>query len=144
VAVYGRYGKPCYRCGTTVEVRRHGEQSRVTYWCPECQQRQVPLVPAWARADAPTPVDLVTARDRRRPPPVVFDDTGDISGPIDPADVVPALERHPASQALLAGFQPRGPEPIFVDPLLGREPEAAKARDDEGDDQGDDATGAVP
>ena len=92
------------------------------------------------RADAPTPVDLVNARDRRRPPPVLFDDTGDISGPIDPADVVPALERHPASQALLAGFQPRGPEPIFVDPLLGREPEAAKAPDDEGDD---DATGAV-
>ena len=70
----------------------------------------------------------------------MFDDTGDVSGPIDPADVVPALERHPASQALLAGFQPRGPEPIFVDPLLGREPEAAKAPDDEG---GDDATGAV-
>ena len=68
----------------------------MTYWCPLCQQRQDPLVPAWARADAPTPVDLVTARDRRRPPPVVFDDTGDISGPIDPADVVPALERHPA------------------------------------------------
>jgi len=142
VAVYGRYGKPCYRCGTTVEVRRHGEQSRVTYWCPVCQQRQGPVVPAWARADAPTPVDLVTARDRRRPPPVVFDDTGDISGPIDPDDVVPALERHPASQALLAGFQPRGPEPIFVDPLLGREPEAAKAPDDEGGEQGDDATGA--
>ena len=35
-----------------IEVRRHGEQSRVTYWCPLCQQRQDPLVPAWARADA--------------------------------------------------------------------------------------------
>jgi len=42
-------------------------------------------------------------------------------------------------RSLLAGFQPRGPEPIFVDPLLAREPEAAKD-DDEG---GDDATGAV-
>ncbi|HEY8094147.1 MAG TPA: DNA-formamidopyrimidine glycosylase family protein [Acidimicrobiales bacterium] len=121
VAVYGRYGKPCYRCGTPIEVRRHGEQSRVTYWCPDCQQRQDAVVPAWARADAPTPVDFDTARQRRRPPPVSFDDTGDVSGPIDPAEVAPALERHPASRRLLDGFQPRGPEPSYVDPLLGRE-----------------------
>ena len=38
-AVYGRVGKPCPRCHTPVEVRRHGEQARVTYWCPGCQVR---------------------------------------------------------------------------------------------------------
>jgi hypothetical protein len=138
VAVYGRYGKPCYRCGTTVEVRRHGEQSRVTYWCPLCQQRQDPLIPEWARADAPTPVDLMTARDRRRITPATFDDTGDVSGPVDPYDVVPALERHPASQRLLAGFQPRGPEPIFVDPLLAREPASARETEAEVEAQPED------
>jgi endonuclease-8 len=37
VAVYGRHKKPCFRCGTTVEVSKHGEQARVTYWCPGCQ-----------------------------------------------------------------------------------------------------------
>ena len=37
LAVYGRTGKPCVRCGGTIEVRRHGQQARVTYFCPECQ-----------------------------------------------------------------------------------------------------------
>lgn len=38
--VYGRTGKPCYRCGTRIE---HGElgdtnlQLRDTWWCPHCQ-----------------------------------------------------------------------------------------------------------
>ena len=36
-AVYARHGKPCFRCGSTVEVDRHGEQARATYWCPVCQ-----------------------------------------------------------------------------------------------------------
>jgi hypothetical protein len=35
--VYGRFGKPCLRCSTPIEVRKHGEQARVTYWCPTCQ-----------------------------------------------------------------------------------------------------------
>ncbi len=38
VAVYGRTGKPCPRCGAPIEVARHGEQARVTYWCPHCQE----------------------------------------------------------------------------------------------------------
>ena len=38
-AVYGRFAKPCLRCHTPIEVRRHGEQARVTYWCPGCQIR---------------------------------------------------------------------------------------------------------
>jgi endonuclease-8 len=121
VAVYGRYGKPCYRCGMPIEVRRHGEQSRVTYWCDGCQERRERHVPAWARGDAPTPVDLDAAKERRRHPPPFVDDSREVSGPIDQEDVVPALERHPASQRLLGGFAPRGPQPSYVDPLLGRE-----------------------
>ena len=37
LAVYGRYRKPCARCGESIEVARHGENARVTYWCPGCQ-----------------------------------------------------------------------------------------------------------
>jgi endonuclease-8 len=48
LAVYGRFGKPCSRCATPIEVRRHGEQARVTYWCPGCQ---VMLTPAGEAAD---------------------------------------------------------------------------------------------
>ncbi len=33
--IYGRVGRPCRRCGTTVESDRSTE--RVTYWCPHCQ-----------------------------------------------------------------------------------------------------------
>ncbi len=35
--VYGRAGRPCRRCGTLVQSRRHGELPRTTYWCPRCQ-----------------------------------------------------------------------------------------------------------
>jgi endonuclease-8 len=37
--VYGRAGKPCLRCRTTVAAARQGQapQQRVTYWCPRCQ-----------------------------------------------------------------------------------------------------------
>jgi endonuclease-8 len=37
LAVYGRRGQPCHRCGTPIRVARHGEQARSTYWCPACQ-----------------------------------------------------------------------------------------------------------
>lgn len=33
--VYGRRGRPCRRCGSTVAQREQGE--RVTFWCPTCQ-----------------------------------------------------------------------------------------------------------
>jgi len=36
-AVYGRRGEPCRRCGTVIEMRRHGTDARVTFWCPRCQ-----------------------------------------------------------------------------------------------------------
>ena len=37
LAVYGRRGQPCHRCGTPIQMTRHGEQARSTYWCPTCQ-----------------------------------------------------------------------------------------------------------
>jgi endonuclease-8 len=50
LAVYGRNGQPCPRCGDTVEVRRLGEPARLLYWCPGCQVRRGPQV-------APAPDD---------------------------------------------------------------------------------------
>jgi endonuclease-8 len=37
--VYGRAGRPCRRCGTTIrrEQPSRATQERVTYWCPHCQ-----------------------------------------------------------------------------------------------------------
>ena len=35
--VYGRAGKPCRRCGTPIQRRRHGPHARSTYWCERCQ-----------------------------------------------------------------------------------------------------------
>lgn len=35
--VYGRLGKPCFRCGTAIVRAHQGDQARVTYWCPACQ-----------------------------------------------------------------------------------------------------------
>lgn len=37
LAVYGRRGQPCHRCGTPIAMARHGEQARSSYWCPTCQ-----------------------------------------------------------------------------------------------------------
>lgn len=37
LAVYGRRGRPCLRCGTAIRSRLGGDQARVTYWCPICQ-----------------------------------------------------------------------------------------------------------
>lgn len=35
--VYGRGGKPCLRCGTTIQVASLGRRPRSSYWCPACQ-----------------------------------------------------------------------------------------------------------
>jgi endonuclease-8 len=35
--VYRRSGRPCLRCGTTVERRMQGDPPRSTYFCPGCQ-----------------------------------------------------------------------------------------------------------
>jgi endonuclease-8 len=37
--VYGRARLPCRRCGTPIEVRKQGVDARLTYWCPQCQDR---------------------------------------------------------------------------------------------------------
>lgn len=35
--VYRRSGRPCLRCGTTIERRMQGDPPRSTYFCPRCQ-----------------------------------------------------------------------------------------------------------
>jgi len=35
--VYGRGGKPCFKCGTAIRARKTGIDARLTYWCPRCQ-----------------------------------------------------------------------------------------------------------
>jgi endonuclease-8 len=37
VWVYGRAGRPCFRCRGRIQVRRQGNPPRLTYWCPTCQ-----------------------------------------------------------------------------------------------------------
>jgi endonuclease-8 len=37
LAVYGRAGRPCVRCGRRIESRRLGDHSRGVFWCPTCQ-----------------------------------------------------------------------------------------------------------
>jgi endonuclease-8 len=45
LAVYGRQGQPCLRCGTPVRMRRQGPMARSTYWCPQCQRRPTVVAP---------------------------------------------------------------------------------------------------
>ena len=37
--VYGRGGRPCFRCGTRIRTAEQGDgvYARVAYWCPRCQ-----------------------------------------------------------------------------------------------------------
>jgi endonuclease-8 len=35
--VYGRPGKPCRKCGTTIVSMKMGLDARTTYYCPQCQ-----------------------------------------------------------------------------------------------------------
>ena len=37
LAVYGRAGQSCRRCGTRVRRRPQGASGRATFWCPACQ-----------------------------------------------------------------------------------------------------------
>jgi endonuclease-8 len=36
--VYGRGGRPCRRCGTSIASAKQGTTARLTYWCPTCQK----------------------------------------------------------------------------------------------------------
>lgn len=38
--VYGRLGKPCLKCGGAILSDHLSDQSRITYWCPQCQPGQ--------------------------------------------------------------------------------------------------------
>ncbi|MGR8007859.1 Fpg/Nei family DNA glycosylase [Streptomyces hypolithicus] len=42
--VYGRNGRPCLRCGSTVRLAEQGDgaRARPTYWCPRCQLGPTP------------------------------------------------------------------------------------------------------
>lgn len=40
--VYDRAGRPCRRCGATIQVESQGEERRLSYWCPRCQPAPVP------------------------------------------------------------------------------------------------------
>ena len=75
LAVYGRNGQRCRRCGDTIEVRRSGEHARLLYWCPGCQTNRAPM-----RAGS---TDLQVADD------------DEATRPMDP---------HPAAQKYLAGL----------------------------------------
>ena len=35
--VYGRTGRPCYRCRTPIRTAQHGDPPREIWWCPTCQ-----------------------------------------------------------------------------------------------------------
>lgn len=57
LAVYGRQGKACARCGDLVRVTHHGEANRVLYWCAGCQTVHTPPVVAPRRLVDDTPTD---------------------------------------------------------------------------------------
>lgn len=42
LAVYGRNGQRCRRCGETIECRELGDQRRMLYWCRSCQHHLDP------------------------------------------------------------------------------------------------------
>ncbi len=35
--VYGREGRPCFRCGARIALQMQGTPARVTFWCRSCQ-----------------------------------------------------------------------------------------------------------
>jgi endonuclease VIII len=37
--VYRRAGRPCPRCRTPILSRSQGDDNRIAYWCPTCQQK---------------------------------------------------------------------------------------------------------
>jgi endonuclease-8 len=43
LAVYGRAGRPCRRCGDRIRRARQGPLPRSTYWCPRCQPAPAPV-----------------------------------------------------------------------------------------------------
>jgi endonuclease VIII len=129
LAVYGRSNKRCYRCDATIEVTKHGVQTRVTYWCGGCQA----YLPT---PDAPYPASDVEERPRwfgARPPAVSptgpsYDDVddapvldGDDELEVDPSiDLYdePVFDSHPTRVLVPGRLDEHVPQ--VVDPLLAR------------------------
>jgi endonuclease VIII len=114
LAVYGRFGKPCLRCSTPIEVRKHGEQARVTYWCPTCQLYLPLPEPDPDEFDGETEQRGRRFPWRRRPrhddvPPGLTGDQAD-------ARTNRTADPEPAARAYLAALRPP-----YVDPLLAPE-----------------------
>jgi endonuclease-8 len=42
--VYRRAGRPCPRCGARIRSRPQGDEARVAYWCPACQEGTSPAL----------------------------------------------------------------------------------------------------
>jgi endonuclease VIII len=103
LAVYGRYRKPCARCGESIEVARHGENARVTYWCPGCQV-YLPM----AREAAPAPLE-------KRSGPRWFGRP--VAAPREQPDR-PNVDSNAAEGVLVSAGRHEPPQ--FVDPLLAR------------------------
>jgi endonuclease-8 len=40
--VYGRAGRPCPRCRTPIKAWGQGDDNRIAYWCPACQEGKEP------------------------------------------------------------------------------------------------------
>jgi endonuclease-8 len=38
--VYGRAGKPCFKCGASIAMKKTGLEARPTFWCPQCQRER--------------------------------------------------------------------------------------------------------
>ena len=57
LAVYGRNGRPCPRCGDAIKVQRTGQHLRATYWCPSCQ-----VPPRYSMLSEVTPSGTVRLR----------------------------------------------------------------------------------
>lgn len=61
LAVYGRNGQRCGRCGATIDCRQMGDHGQVLYWCRGCQLH---LDPKLERSSDDTPMDPHPAAQR--------------------------------------------------------------------------------
>ena len=41
-SVYRRAGRPCAHCGAAIRSRGQGDDNRIAYWCPRCQEGDPP------------------------------------------------------------------------------------------------------
>ncbi|CCH89714.1 DNA glycosylase [Modestobacter italicus] len=61
--VFGRKGRPCRRCRTTILLGDQGPdtQERVTYWCPTCQAARSPIDPLARTGEPGHPASLAAS-----------------------------------------------------------------------------------